>query len=322
MLGEIPLAGGVSERNSSENIPAAITDVGCEREINEDRYAVVDSPMGRAWIVCDGMGGALGGELAAQLAIDAIRRALESGNFDDSQEAIQNAIEEANRIIVLRRQNPAFSAMGTTIVAVLLNDSEVAVAHAGDSRAYVIRGDEIQQLTTDHTYVQELVDRGTISEQEALTHPQSHVLTKCLGADPRIEIETTMFWTWDKEPGAQNDILMLCSDGLYSLVDDQEIAEAVKTRTPQDACVHLTELAKTRGGYDNITLAVVPLEGTLKEECPGGAKQLKKKSSLRQIQPQRPRRRLSTGQKVLVFLMLAVLGVLISALFIAFGMAS
>lgn len=320
MLGEIPLSGPSGERSSSEKIPAAITDVGCEREINEDRYAVVDSPFGRAWIVCDGMGGALGGELAAQLAIDAIRRSLESGSFDDSEEALRTAIEEANRIIVLRRQNPAFSAMGTTIVAVVLNGSDVAVAHAGDSRAYIVRGNEIQQLTTDHTYVQELVDRGTISQDESLTHPQSHVLTKCLGADPRIEIETNSFWLWDSEPGAEKDILLLCSDGLYSLVDDNEIAESVKTRSPQDACVHLTELAKTRGGYDNITLAVVPLEGALREECPSGKKEIKRKTSRRQIVPLRPRRSLSTSQKVLVFMMLAVLGVLIAALFVVFGM--
>ena len=98
MLGEIPLSGLSRERNSSERVPAAITDVGCEREINEDRYAVVDSPAGRSWLVCDGMGGALGGELAAQLAIDAIRRALESGSFEDGEEALRVSIEEANRI--------------------------------------------------------------------------------------------------------------------------------------------------------------------------------------------------------------------------------
>jgi protein phosphatase len=116
MLGDNPSLSSIEEDSSDRSVPAAITDIGCEREINEDRYAVIDSSVGRAWIVCDGMGGCLGGELAAQLAIDAIRRALESQDFDSSNEALRFSIEEANRIIVLRRQNPAFSSMGTTVV--------------------------------------------------------------------------------------------------------------------------------------------------------------------------------------------------------------
>jgi serine/threonine protein phosphatase PrpC len=323
MLGEIPLSGLSRERNSAEKIPAAITDVGCEREINEDRYAVIDSPAGRAWLVCDGMGGALGGELAAQLAIDAIRRALESNGTEESDEALRSSLEEANRIIVLRRQNPAFSAMGTTIVAALINGSELIISHAGDSRAYIVRGTETQQLTTDHTYVQELVERGAISQEEAMNHPQSHVLTKCLGADPRIEIETQPFWIWDTQAGEEQDILLLCSDGLYSLVADDEIAEIVNTNPPQDACVQLTELAKLRGGYDNITLAIVPLGGVLRDECPTGQRALKKKKvAKKQSGPQRQKRTLTAMQKVLVVMMLAVLGVLCAALFVVFGMGA
>ena len=172
----------VQNKNKEESIPAAITDIGCEREINEDRYAVVDSPLGQAWIVCDGMGGVLGGELAAQLAIDAIRRALENGDYENSKEALRTAVEEANRIIVLRRQNPAFGSMGTTVVAVIINDEEVVITHAGDSRAYLLTEGQVAHLTKDHTYVQEMVERGEITPEEAMDHPQSHVLVKFLGA--------------------------------------------------------------------------------------------------------------------------------------------
>ncbi len=253
----------LTEEQSSK-IPAAITDIGCEREINEDRYAVIDSVNGRAWICCDGMGGCLGGELAAQLAIDSIRRVFETGDFSNAEEALKSSIDEANRIILLRRQNPVFSSMGTTVVAAIVNKDQVVITHAGDSRAYLVRNGEIQQLTVDHTYVQDLVDRGNITADEALSHPQSHVLTKCLGAQPRLGLETSTFWIWDNEEA--NDYLLLCSDGLYSLVSDQEIANQITNNSPQNACVNLVELARSRGGYDNITLTVLPMSGELKSE--------------------------------------------------------
>ena len=137
--------------------------------------------------------------------------------------------------------------MGTTVVGGLIQDDEVVIVHAGDSRAYLVRDGEIQQLTTDHTYVQDLVDRGAISEEEALNHPQSHVLTKCLGANPRLELDSQSFWIWDTSEGESEDKLVLCSDGLYSLISDPEIAEAVSSRSPQDSCVQLVDLGKSTG---------------------------------------------------------------------------
>lgn len=269
MLGDtFPMSGSGNQRAEAD-IPAAITDIGCEREINEDRYAAVDSAWGRAWIVCDGMGGTLGGELAAQLAIDAIRRSLESGEFSSTEEALRFSIEEANRIIVLRRQNPAFSGMGTTVVGVILHHDEVVITHAGDSRAYLVRDGLLQQLTTDHTYVQDLVERGAITAEQALSHPQSHVLTRCLGAEPRLQLDMHSFWIWDVPENEPQDKLVLCSDGLYSLISDEEIAEYVSKYSPQEACVRLIDLAKSRGGFDNITLAVLPLGGQLHEESSG-----------------------------------------------------
>lgn len=255
---------------SEPKIPAAITDTGCERHLNEDRYAVVDSPSGLAWLVCDGMGGEAGGELAAQLAIDAIRRDLENLPARPSDLALKSALLEANRVIVLRRQNQAFSGMGTTIVATLFNGIEVVISHVGDSRAYLTRDGAIQQLTEDHTFVQSLVDSGQIRPDEALSHPQAHVLTRAIGSEPGLEVGTQKFWIWPAQEGEPNDILLLCTDGLYSLVSEGEIGNTVAQNTPQHACVKLVELAKSRGGFDNITLAIVPLPGQLRREPPVG----------------------------------------------------
>lgn len=262
--------GTASPVSGDELIPAAISDTGCERELNEDRYAVIECPSGLAWLVCDGMGGATGGELAAQLALDAMRRDLENLPPRTSEAALKSAILEANRVIVLRRQNQAFSGMGTTLVAALFVGKEISIGHVGDSRAYLIRDGAIQQLTVDHTYVQELVDRGQIKPEEALSHPQAHILTRCIGSEPGLEVSFKKFWIWPHRENDPQDFMMLCTDGLYSLVTEGEIANIISQNSPQRACVQLVELAKARGGYDNITLSIIPIGGQLKNEPPEG----------------------------------------------------
>ncbi len=323
MLGDSYSMSGLGGARAEENIPAAITDIGCEREINEDRYAVIDSPSGRAWIVCDGMGGALGGELAAQLAIDAIRRAMESGDFESEAEALRVSIEEANRVIVLRRQNPAFSGMGTTVVGALMNDDRVMITHAGDSRAYLVRDGVLQQLTTDHTYVQDLVERGAITPEEALSHPQSHVLTRCLGAEPRLQLDVQEFWVWGVNEGEPEDKLVLCSDGLYGLVSDSEIADIVTKNSPQEACVQLIELAKSRGGYDNITLAVLPLNGQLREESARKEAPVKKKRTAHSVHAGLPtvtQHRMPLQKRLLLTFIFLLLGGAMAALVVLLTM--
>lgn len=300
----------------SRSVPAAITDAGCERELNEDRYGIIESPSGVAWLVCDGMGGTAGGELAAQLALDAIRRNLESGGAHEPDEAIRAALLEANRIIMLRRQNPAFSQMGTTVVAAMFAPPAMVVAHAGDSRAYLVRSGAIQQLTVDHTLVQELVNRGELSLDEALVHPDAHILTRCLGSEPGLSIDLQRFWIWESGLSEPQDALVLCSDGLYSQVSDAEIARAVSHRTPQEACAELVELAKARGGYDNISLSVIPIGGQLREEPPVGYAPPKKK--MRADKPAAPRKERGRSaafrvSDVAIMVVLAVLAVALSA---------
>lgn len=298
-------------------LPAAVTDTGCERDLNEDRYAVVESPSGTAWLVCDGMGGQAGGELAAQLAIDAIRRDLESQAPRRPLDALHTAIIEANRIIVLRRQNQAFVNMGTTVVAALFWGKEVVLGNAGDSRAYLVRDNAIQQLTIDHTYVQQLVDSGQIRAEDALSHPQAHILTRCLGSEPGLQIDMQRFWIDDE--GSDDDILILCSDGLYSMVGESEIAELVTERTPEQACSALVDLAKERGGFDNITLAVIPLGGQLVADIPEGYDE-EQSQLLRQLrEPPKPQG--ETLSEVLrtatVIVVLSVLGFFMTVLLVA-----
>jgi protein phosphatase len=199
------------------------------------------------------------------------------------------------------------------------------ITHAGDSRAYLVRDGELQQLTVDHTYVQDLVDRGAISSEEALSHPQSHVLTRCLGAEPRLKLESHRFWIWDVNDGEPADKLVLCSDGLYSMVTDKEIAAAITSRSPQESCVYLVDLAKERGGFDNITLAVLPLGGQLHEESSG----VVRKSPVRKVRAEvsrpaaytRKASKLSLGKRVALMGILLVLGCLVAALFVLFSVA-
>ncbi len=310
------------------NVPAAVSDIGCERDINEDRYAVIDCPAGKTWLVCDGMGGTLGGDLAAQLAIDAVRRGLGARDYASPEEAIRNSVDEANRIIVLRRQNPAFSNMGTTIVAAIVRDRELVIAHAGDSRAYLVRNDAIEQLTVDHTYVQDLVERGTISQEEALSHPQAHVLTRCLGAEPRLKLDFQRYWIWDAAEGETEDKLLLCSDGLYSLVSDSEISKTASQNSPQETCIRLVELAKERGGYDNITLAVLPLGGQLREEKPprldalGGESALGRSALGRGLEFAGAKSDLSLSRQLVLLGVIGIIGAVVMTLFLLLRLGS
>ena len=310
-----------SEESGDARVPAAITDTGCERTLNEDRYAVIDSPSGLAWLVCDGMGGEAGGELAAQLAIDAIRRDLETLGPRAADVALRSALLEANRVIVLRRQNQAFAGMGTTIVAALFNDVQVVLAHVGDSRAYLVREGAIQQLTTDHTFVQTLVDSGQIKAEDALSHPHAHVLTRAIGSEPGLEMDVRTFWIWQVAEGEAVDQLVLCTDGLYSLISEGEIGSLVAQNTPQRASVKLIELAKSRGGFDNITCAIIPLPGQLRQEAPIGYESGTIVRSPYNAKAHAPLVKGEMFKLLRNMIILSLLGVLFAILLVVFGIA-
>jgi protein phosphatase len=227
------------------------TDTGRKRRRNEDAF-VCDPPL---FAVADGMGGAQAGELASSLAAAALR---ERGHSESGgEERVIELIREANRRVHQRAQDDAnASGMGTTMtVALVSGEGTVTIGHVGDSRAYVLRRGELEQLTEDHSLVAELVRRGELSPAEAEVHPQRSVITRALGTDPDVDVDA---FSVDARPG---DVFLLCSDGLTTMVDGDEIATLVDRH--RDDLVRATraliDAANDRGGDDNITAVLFEL---------------------------------------------------------------
>ncbi|MFL5959310.1 MAG: Stp1/IreP family PP2C-type Ser/Thr phosphatase [Gaiellaceae bacterium] len=223
---------------------AVASDTGRRRRRNEDNY-VVAPPL---FAVADGMGGAQAGEVASRLAASALE-----GSDSDSRpglERLDALIQEANRRIYDRAStDPAASGMGTTMTVALVEGMTVAIGHVGDSRAYLVRGERMEQLTEDHSLVNELMKSGKLSEEEALVHPQRSVITRAVGTDPDVDVDAFTI------EGEENDVFLLCSDGLTDMVEDEEILELVHThRDDLDKAVKALVAAANRGGgEDNIT---------------------------------------------------------------------
>ena len=220
------------------------SDTGRRRRRNEDNY-VVAPPL---FAVADGMGGAQAGEVASQLAASA----LEAGDSDglEGTKRIDALIQEANRRIYDRAStDPTASGMGTTMTVALVDGMTVAIGHVGDSRAYLVRGEQMEQLTEDHSLVNELLKTGKLSEEEANVHPQRSVITRAVGTDPDVDVDG---FTIEAEDG---DVFLICSDGLTDMVEDPEILELVhQNRDDLDKAVKsLVAAANRGGGEDNIT---------------------------------------------------------------------
>jgi serine/threonine protein phosphatase PrpC len=223
---------------------AVASDTGRRRRRNEDNY-VVAPPL---FAVADGMGGAQAGEVASQLAASAI----EGGDSDGLQgvDRIDALIQEANRRIFDRAStDPSASGMGTTMTVALVEGMTVAIGHVGDSRAYLVRDEQMEQLTEDHSLVNELLKSGRLSEEEAQIHPQRSVITRAVGTDPDVDVDG---FTIEGEDG---DVFLICSDGLTDMVEDEEILEVVhQHRDDLDKAVKALVAAANRGGgEDNIT---------------------------------------------------------------------
>ena len=232
---------------------AGMTDPGRKRRRNEDAY-VCEPPL---FAVADGMGGAQAGELASGLAAAALTD--DSGETGaDGERRVDELIQEANRRVYQRQSHDAAaSGMGTTMTVALVEDGTVAIGHVGDSRAYLIRGRSLEQLTEDHSLVAELVRSGKLSPEEAEAHPQRSVITRALGTDPDVDVDTFSVRT---KPG---DLFLLCSDGLTSMVgDDTILAEVERNRGDlQAAAKALVRAANRGGGEDNITVVFFEIAG-------------------------------------------------------------
>jgi len=239
---------------------ASLTDVGCQRENNEDSLGYWEPEsdadferLGRLAIVADGMGGCEGGHIASQIAVTAIQQAYSKSTQDDSQKRLLQAFGDGHHQIQQQaRQDPVLIGMGTTCTAFVLLGHQLYFAHVGDSRLYLLRAGHLLQLTRDHTLVSRLVETGVIRSDQAESHPQRHVLTLALGVSDDIEPDAP------KEPHLlqPDDVLLLCTDGLWGQMADLEMQRILSSSAPAEACQALVKLAKERGGPDNITLQV------------------------------------------------------------------
>ncbi len=230
---------------------AAVTDPGRTRRHNEDAY-VIEPPL---FAIADGMGGAQAGEVASRLATAALKEAGANGG---GERRVADLIQEANRRVYDRSSSdPNTSGMGTTITAALVEDDTVAFGHVGDSRAYLIRDAKMEQLTEDHSLVNELLKTGKLSREEAETHPQRSVITRALGTDPDVDVDT---FSVRAETG---DLFLLCSDGLTDMVSEKSILEVVeRNRSDIDTALKaLVKEANRGGGQDNITVVAFEIAG-------------------------------------------------------------
>lgn len=224
-----------------------MTHIGQVRAVNQDAYLTRDSLVA----VADGMGGHQAGEVASRLALEV----LEAWSFDSKhpKASLHEALATANtRIFAMAEENPNMLGMGTTLSLAWFLDDSVHIAHIGDSRVYQFGQGVLRQITWDHSVVGELVRSGALDEEEALRHPHRNVLTRSLGTSPTADIDL------HEIPLRETMGLLLCTDGLYSLVSHQELTAAIQdTKDPQSTVEHLVALANERGGYDNITALLV-----------------------------------------------------------------
>lgn len=234
------------------------TDAGLVRLINEDRAAVRDEWNGFTLaVVADGMGGHQAGEIASQMAIEFVETEMRSVGadmtVDERKEAVREAIVKANdRVFEFASKQPRYQGMGTTVVAALASSHDLIIGHIGDSRAYLVSGSAIRQLTEDHSLVNELIKSGQITPEEANIHPLRNVVTRALGTDKQVEVDII------HTPWQAGDVLLLCSDGLSGLVSEREMYDViVEARQLAWKVDKLVGRALEEGGGDNITVVLL-----------------------------------------------------------------
>lgn len=234
-----------------------ISDRGCRRPTNQDAYAlsVKDEEKVAILAVCDGMGGANAGNVASRFALDTfMERVQEKVSPDMSREAMERALRDASdaaneTVFRLSTRQPEFAGMGTTLVAGIVVQDKTMLINIGDSRAYEIDAKNIIQLTEDHSYVNEMIRQGKLHAEAARSHPNRNLITRAVGVDPTVEGD---IYEVDLREG---ETMLLCSDGLSSMVEDEQIAEIVRRAADLETAANaLVEAAKLRGGADNITV--------------------------------------------------------------------
>lgn len=242
---------------------ASLSDLGCQRENNEDSYSYWEpasdaefAQKGRLAVVADGMGGHEGGQEASRIAVEAIQETYADTPTTDPQALLTAGFHDAHqRIQRYAADHSKLRGMGTTATAVVIVANHLHYAHIGDSRLYRVTKLEVTRLTHDHSYVGRLVESGVITPEEAEAHPQRNILTAALGAGAEIAVETPEA----PIPLKSEDTLVLCTDGLWGQLTDLELQRSVLQNSPATACRALVNLARERGGPDNITVQVLRL---------------------------------------------------------------
>ena len=237
---------------------SAKTDIGLVRSSNQDFYLAGEFANGVTWaVVCDGMGGAMGGNVASETAAKVISDKLTSGyhegmNDNSIKHLVISAVEAANASVYSKsRTDEALNGMGTTVVLAIINEDTMYLANVGDSRIYVVSENSINQLTTDHSVVQMMIDRGEITREEAVDHPQKNVITRALGVEDEVRID------YAQEIYNEGEIVLLCSDGLTNYVKDADILKICNENDSFSLADKLVEAANENGGGDNVTVVTV-----------------------------------------------------------------
>lgn len=229
---------------------SAETHVGVVRELNED--AVFSKPANGLWAVADGMGGHALGDVASETVVKALDGVANCEQLSELVDRVDDALLGANQgMLDYARANFSNATMGSTVAALLIRGAACACIWAGDSRLYRFRSNALQQLTRDHSQVEEMVQMGLLSPEEASGHPQGNVITRAVGVEQALFLETTVF------TAQTGDIYLLCSDGLYGAVTDDEMSAVLALRDPQQSADKLIEIAVANGARDNVSAIVV-----------------------------------------------------------------
>ena len=234
---------------------ASHTDKGKVRTRNEDFLAYFDSINGHVFVICDGMGGHNAGDVASELAIESVGEYFNENYYPNPFEAVEEAILYANQMVHRHAiGNNYLHGMGTTIVLVLIRDDRVYYGHAGDSRLYLYKNNILDQMTVDHSFVQQLLDKGAITEREALNHPQRSEITRALGLSSSFEPEVSPKAIIPQD----NDMLILCTDGLSNMIEKEEFTNVLNnSQNLNDKALKLISKANKKGGLDNISIQII-----------------------------------------------------------------
>jgi len=239
------------------------SDKGIVRDINEDSFNIIEAGEGipASFIIADGMGGHNSGEVASRMAVETVSglicsKRINLDSEDNVKQAIISMMKEANTVVYTNAKRHSDNHdMGTTLTVAVVYKDKLIIGHVGDSRAYVVRGSQIERITTDHSYVEELVKNGLLTREQAQNHPRKNVITRSLGAEEDIQVD---IYTCDI---IENDIFLLCTDGLTNMISEDDIRLIVeKNDKLSNTCDELVNLANSRGGEDNITVIVFKKE--------------------------------------------------------------